>query len=604
MENWTMEKLGMHQAPRLKRRCAGSVSVLSMLVSLMLMVLVTATMAMALVQTQVINDYARNAKTLQAADSGIAHGGRTLSQALSAWSIPASTTTSQVQAYADDADSQDQTGDRDISLVKDVATNIDQVMPRNEYTTSGYTDPGSAGVPQVGYDAAVNIFPVGVDRPATGDITAKHTFHYGYTISSGGESVIGSKYNRATRMEAGQFDVEVKRPSFSTYGYFTQTMKNQFNQQLVFFDGEVYGGPTHVNSAPPEGRAGFYGQPVFNGPFTAVQARYEDSWLGGNADPQFNGGATWGVQQIALPSNGWSQARAALGDYTNIEDQTALDNSQLRTLLGLTINNDPVPPGVYVSNATTGKMLGGVYVQGDAASIQLGVSGGNEVITIGYTDSGGVEHAAVIYDNKGGNTCSVLLDGTQQGSWNRSLNGVMHIQGNVKALAGDAYPDTGDLQSLQQMTVSATGNIIITNHITYQTNPVTDPNAKNILGIFSSNGNIYLGRNAPNNLKLDATVMAASTGHGIGAQGLATGSGYDSSYPNKGFWNLLGGLIENKNQTTGVYYSNGTMTGYKWNFDYDERFAEGLAPPYFPYVTKFTVSMQNKHAESWGRKYY
>ncbi len=57
-------------------------------------------------------------------------------------------------------------------------------------------------------------------------------------------------------------------------------------------------------------------------------------------------------------------------------------------------------------------------------------------------------------------------------------------------------------------------------------------------------------------------------------KGLAAGNGYDGNYPNKGFWNLLGGLIENKNQTTGVYYSNGTMTGYNWNFTYDERFPQ------------------------------
>ncbi len=339
MKYWNCEQLRMLCARLRRKHRAGSVSVLSLLVSLMLMVLVTATMAMALVQTQVINDYARNAKTFQAADSGIAHGGITLTQALSAWAIPPATTTSQVQGYADDAESEDPTGDRDISLVKDTATNISSIMPRNETSTTGYTDPGSEGVPQVGYDAAVNIVPTGVDRPSAGDITAQHVFHYDYTISSGGESQIGSKFNRATRMETGQFDVEVKRPSFSTYGYFTQTMKNQFNQQLVFFDGETYSGPTHVNSAPPDGRAGFYGRPVFNGSFTAVQASYEDSWLGGGADPQFNGGATWGVEQIELPSNGWSQARAALGDYTNIEDQTALTNEQLRAKLGLEVNS-------------------------------------------------------------------------------------------------------------------------------------------------------------------------------------------------------------------------------------------------------------------------
>ena len=38
------------------------------------------------------------------------------------------------------------------------------------------------------------------------------------------------------------------------------------------------------------------------------------------------------------------------------------------------------------------------------------------------------------------------------------------------------------------MTISATGNIYITNHITYEENPVSNPDAPNMLGIFSSNG--------------------------------------------------------------------------------------------------------------------
>jgi hypothetical protein len=588
--------------------CNGSTAVLALLISLMLMVLVTATMAMTIVNVQVVNDYGRNAKTLQAADSGVVHGGARLDHALSSWLIPPATTTAKVHAYAEDALNGSTDGDRDISLVKDTATHVGEVMPRSENTTNGYTDVGGSGRAQVRYGASVDITPTGVDLPAAGDITDRHVFHYDYAITSGGQSQIGGKQNRATRMERGQFDVQVQRPSFSTYGYFTQTMKNQFNQQLVFFDGETYSGPTHVNSAPPNGRAGFYGRPVFNGPFTAVQARYEDSWLGGNANPAFNGGATWGVAQIELPPNGWSQARAAMGDYANIEDQTAMTPEQLAAKLGVELVNGQVPPGVYYKQGSSGShpgaMLGGVYIQGDATSIQLGVSGNSQLITIGYKDSANNAHTVVIADNRGGNYCEVTKDGVSDGEWANSMNGVVHVEGQVKSLAGDTSATNPDIQSQQQLTISATNNIIITNHITYQTDPTTHPDADNILGIFSSNGNIYLGRNAPNDLKLNATVMAASANHGIGAEGLATQTGYDSSYPNKGMWNLLGGLIENKNQTTGVYYSNGTMTGYKWNFTYDTRFQAGVSPPFFPYVTKFTIQMENKHTEGWGRKYY
>ena len=98
--------------------------------------------------------------------------------------------------------------------------------------------------------------------------------------------------------------------------------------------------------------------------------------------------------------------------------------------------------------------------------------------------------------------------------------------------------------------------------------------------------------------------MASGTGKGIGAEGITTGGGYDYSYPNKGSWNLLGGLIENVNQTTGVFYTNGHVTGYTWDFTYDERFLDGHAPPFFPYVTRFVVTMLGVSPENWGRKYY
>jgi hypothetical protein len=198
----------------------------------------------------------------------------------------------------------------------------------------------------------------------------------------------------------------------------------------------------------------------------------------------------------------------------------------------------------------------------------------------------------------------VLYDGGNQKNFNTKFNGVIHVEGAVNSLGGDGNASNADIQKDSQLTVSATGNIKINDHITYQEDPRTVPSTKNILGIYSSNGNVMLGTSAPNNLNLHATVMAASTNHGVGAEGITVGTSYDYNYPNKGNWNLLGGLIENKNQTTGVFYSDGTITGNKWNFAYDQRFTEGTAPPYFPYVTKFTVSMLGVQHTKWGRKYY
>ncbi len=604
----TTEWLVRERNPR-----SGSATVMALMVTLLLMILVVATMTISMADSEQIQDYARNKKSFQAADSGVAHSEVRLAHALSSWSIPASTSANDVNAFAVDAESGDVENNRDISLLETTALNLEEVLPgdqpRGSDTTFGTTEYESGGI-YVSYAAGIDITPTGVTYPTEGDISHKHVFHYNYDISSSGEAALSAQHHKASREQRGSFDVEVKRPSFATYGYFTNSMKNQFEDQLVFFDGEIYDGPTHVNSAPPEGRAGFYGQPTFNGPFTAVQDSYGDSWLGGDANPIFNDSVSWGVDEIPTPENGWSQLRAAIGDYGNVEDPSLPSNSELRTLLGISGGTDPVDEGVYfAANYNNGSsLLGGIFVNGDAQSITLDESGSSQVITITMNPEEG-EFATgsprtwTFTTTPGGNT-SVELDGSPVGTYNDPLNGVVHVEGKVLALGGDSSDSSADIEEDMGLTISATQEIYINDHITYEDDPRTNPDAKNILGIFSSTGNIYLADGAPSNLNIHATMMAVGDDCGVGAEGIINGTAYNYNYPDKGNWNLLGGLIEDKNQTTGVYYSNGHVTGYRWNFDYDDRFNEGVAPPFFPYVTRFIIEMKNKQAQSWGRKYY
>jgi hypothetical protein len=218
-------------------------------------------------------------------------------------------------------------------------------------------------------------------------------------------------------------------------------------------------------------------------------------------------------------------------------------------------------------------------------------------------DDGGHFDGAHTWDFRSvGDKTYVSVDGGSETLYNQPLNGMIHTQGSVLALGGQGS-DTADIETDAKITVSAIDDIYIADNLTYKTDPVANPNADNILGIFSSNGNIWLAQDAPENLTVHATMMAASDGKGVGAEGLAADGTYDYYYPFKGNWNLLGGLIENHSQTTGVYYSNGHRVGYNWNFTYDERFMTGAAPPYFPYLTKFNMTIQNIEAKNWGRKY-
>lgn len=586
----------------------GSAAVLALMVTMLLIILLLATMTLTITDIEQTEDYARNKKTLQASDSGIAHGKLVMAHALSSFSMPAYKNEDDIDQYAADSQSSDPT--TQLSLLFDTGQYFEDDLYTNDWDATGVTEnPGSGGL-HVAYEADGTVKATGVEPAEDGDITHKTTFHYDYEIASRGTADIGAQYNQATRARKGSFDVEVKRPSFSTYGYFTQTMKNQYDDQLVFFDGETYDGPTHVNSAPPEGRAGFYGQPIFNGPFSAVQSSYEDSWLGGNADPIFNDTVAWGVDPITLPDNGWSQLRAAVGDMENVDNTTPPAggwDSYLASFMQLSDSPATLSEGVYYAPDYNdgANLLGGILVWGDAASISMDASGTGQqkvTITMNNTDGGHFDGSHSWTFRSVGDRTYVSVDGGSETQYNQKLNGMIHTQGKVLALGGQGS-DTPDIETDAKITVSATDDIYIADNLTYKTDPIANPNADNVLGIFSSNGNIWLSQDAPENLQIDATMMAASDGHGVGTEGLAVDGTYDYYYPFKGTWSLLGGLIENKNQTTSVYYSNGHQTGYLWNFTYDDRFLTGHAPPFFPYVTKFQMQVQNLEAKNWGRKY-
>ena len=123
-----------------------------------------------------------------------------------------------------------------------------------------------------------------------------------------------------------------------------------------------------------------------------------------------------------------------------------------------------------------------------------------------------------------------------------------------------------------QLTVATNGNIDIVNSILYNSDPRTNPNSTDMMGLVSQN-NVIVDSAAPYNLEIDAYILALNT------------SFYVENYASglKGTISLYGGVTQVERGAVGTFNA-GTgqrSSGYKKDYNYDERFKD-VAPAYFP----------------------
>jgi hypothetical protein len=159
---------------------------------------------------------------------------------------------------------------------------------------------------------------------------------------------------------------------------------------------------------------------------------------------------------------------------------------------------------------------------------------------------------------------------------------MLYVDGAITSLAGPGQGQAA-IQNGTALTVVASGsnNITVTGDILYKTEPVTMTgtvstidqlipanNTGQVLGIFTSNGNVNLANTQSNgNLEIDASIATISQ---TGSGGIVnTGAGI-------GTLTIVGGRIQNTIQNIGATTRNVL---------FDRRFLNGFAPPWFPSTT-------------------
>ncbi len=392
----------------------------------------------------------------------------------------------------------------------------------------------------------------------------------------------------ATVSSAGNFWIQVQRQSFANYALFTGTHTMTNGTRVWFTTDTNFTGRVHTN-----GRFAFAFFPTFsNGAVSSVSTNayfYNNgSPVLRDADnnaprdvPVFGEGFQRAADPITLPPNAFDQRAAAVGG-------PAADNAELRATLGLAPSTDPPPNGIYIPNDGT-SLTGGIYVQGNVNDIQPYVDG-SERQCYQITHTNGMS-SSIVVDQANDQT---TVDGiTYQGV----PNGALYVAGNVNSFGGPARPDESTrppaIQSDTAVSLFSEGDVVITRDVVYEDNPLTMPDATNVLGIFTPGGDIRIGTSAPDDVMIHSTLMTSQS------DGVVQVDSYNYGEP-RGTATILGGVISSYYGAFGTFSRDGHQTGYSRNFVYDRRLSGGLAPPFFPTTSVFNPANSTFNQTAWS----
>jgi Tfp pilus assembly protein PilX len=444
-----------------------------------------------------------------------------------------------------------------------IVTNPSTLFPATTvYTTS--TNPSFSAVATVAW--------------ADSDLAdSAQVYDYRYQITSTGS--FGGAGHRQVQ-SSGLLRVSADRGTFAQYLVFANQFLTPSGGAIWFTSDARFDGRVHTNS---EFRFAY--EPQFLDKVSSVNTKAyfynkgSPKELAANNNgtidvPQFGGGFQRGAPSVPLPTNSFNQQNAALGLTVT---GSSPSNSTINGILGTGAGSGTPPNGIYVVHDALNTMTGGLYIQGSLDQCLATADTVNHVQR--YVMRQGTTTKTIVIDPTA-NTTSVT-EGTTTTTYTGVPKGITYVNGQLKDLRGpdrvSGSPPPAILAGQQTM-ITATDDIILQRDVTV--NNYTTGQA--VLGLYSSGGNVRVGTSAPNDMYLDAYVMA--TGNGTSGEGWFGVDNYSSGSP-RGTFHLRGGMVA---QYYGAFYtfnSNGTLkTGYARDFKYDRR---GLIPPYFPTTTLY-----------------
>ena len=412
------------------------------------------------------------------------------------------------------------------------------------------------------------------------------------------------KYRRNI-VSQGEFRFTLGRSSFARYALFTNVHATSDGTNVWFTDRTLFDGPVHTNNY-----FRFYRQPWFGGEVTSAGctnpgdtdcdgsirpgARFygegfvRDTAMTPSPDapsytneygthaPQFTDGVDWRTSFIKLPDSNQTQRDAAMngGIYVN------------GTIQNL----------VFSVTTSSGTKYQRIDVQVCTRS-RRGRCRRTRTDRYRYSDGGYLQKL-----DENGNWQTVYRNGAPL-----AFNGVIFAEDAINQVNGPPRTDPTDpdtappaIADFAKITVAAGNDIYVRSDLKYEDPPCSSPpernpdgsvtpavcdnlNAENVLGIYSQDGDVFISRDAPEDIHIDAVLMSA--------RGVVQVEDFDSIAP-KGSVYLMGGIIEYYYGAFGTFNAStgSNASGYGRRFTYDQRMRAGLAPPFFPTTQLDTVT--------------
>jgi hypothetical protein len=449
----------------------------------------------------------------------------------------------------------------------DFTSNIDTI-----YNQTKNTDPTTS------YTILNYSFSLISYTTTTSGIATRVFYTYVYTITSKAYKVNYNPSLSLTITSQGKIEGSVFMENFARFALFTNNNTLPDGTRVWFTSRTIFRGPVHTNGEFAFAYTPTFTDQVSSSASTALFYNNGNSIrLSANSNPPndtpiFQRGFIRGAPQINLPPTTDAQLSASLGGtFTGTFQNDNQRNQYIRQMLGLPVNNNPPPNGIYTQTILNN---GGIYIQGDVNSIQFGVDSQNRAV---YTITQGSNTFVFTIDTSQNKT--FLRIGNNTLEINSIPNGIIYVNGAINSVSGIIQRD-------QKITLCARNNITITDHISYQDDPRNNPSAVNIFGILSENGNIIINPPEPPtspdadpsdsdwDLEIDATLMAP--------RGVVQVANYNTRTA-RGDVILTGGIISNNYGAFGTFTGAGQPnSGFGRQFWYDYRMREGYAPPFFP----------------------